>query len=79
MNTSTNHPSLLTFNFIIYTKAQQSTMLPFLIFYSVNRFRKFLSLFLLIFHYNNVKASQNRLCDLTVISTQMKAQVNNTL
>ena len=78
MNTCTNHPKLRTFNSIIYTKRQQSDMLPFLLFYLINRFRKFLRLFFHIFHYNNVKASQNRHCDLTVISIQMKTYVNNT-
>ena len=73
MNACTNHPKLLTFDSIIYIKAQHSIMLPFLIFYRINRFRKFLRLFFLIFHYNNVKASKNRHCDLTVILTQMKA------
>ena len=63
--------SLLTFNSIIYTNVQHSTMLPF-IFYRVNRFRE-LRLFFLIFHYNNVKVAKNRQRDLTVLSTQMKS------
>lgn len=72
MYACTNRLSLLTFNSIIYTNVQHSTMLPFLIFYRVNRFRE-LRLFFLIFHYNNVKVAKNRQRDLTVLSTQMKS------
>ena len=72
MYACTNRLSLLTFNSIIYTNVPHSTMLPFLIFYRVNRFRE-LRLFFLIFHYNNVKVAKNRQRDLTVLSTQMKS------
>ena len=72
MHVCTKNLSLLTIDFIINTKSQQFTMLPFIVFNCPHGFR-FLILFLLIILYNKLKVSKNRVFNVTVIFVKIKA------
>ena len=58
MCSCTNNISRLTFVIIIYTKSQQSIIQDFIPFYCVDRFRKSMTLFLLVDH-NTLKDAKN--------------------